>query len=199
MRVGAADAAVIAAQQLAAVAVELLDEQRGRDARQMLFHLVEGQASQFRHARACPPCRLARRPRPAPRGNRTARSVRRPQARFASACAPGDAVALELDGRVRGQRQRPGQGVVVLALDHGEFERGRDQHHPARRDAGGLLQLAGDGRGAEAAIALAGEEHGRGHAVGVDEIEPDELGKGLRVLLHAPEVGFLLLPSTARL
>ncbi len=52
MRVGAAHAAVVAAQHLTAVALELLHEQIGRDTGEMPFHHIERQAGQLGDAGA---------------------------------------------------------------------------------------------------------------------------------------------------
>ena len=160
---GPLDAAVVAAQYLAVRAVEFLDEELG-GMRACCGARGQAAARSTRPPCRSPPRRLAPRQRRAPRDSPTARNARPPCSAVAKRLAPRDALALEIDRRIRRQAQRPRQRVVVLAVQQREFERGRDQHDPARRDAAGLLQRAGDGRGAEAAIALAGEEHRRGHA-----------------------------------
>src|SRR4029079_202313 len=81
---------------------------------------------------------------------------------------------------------------VILAAEQRKFQGGRDKHEAARRDAAGLLQRARDGHGAKAAIAFTGQEHGRGHARAVGQIEANEISERLGVLLDTKEVALAL-------
>src|ERR1700732_1233497 len=69
-----------------------------------------------------------------------------------------------------------------------EVEDRGDQHDAVEIHAVVILQIVGEGGGAEGAVALADQEFGGVPAIVAADVDGDEFGEGLDVGIYAPEI-----------